>query len=129
VRQRVPRRAHRHGVEARSRQVADRRLVGHGQHQGQWARPEPGGQPLGPLVEAGDPPGGGDVGHMGDQGVEARPALGRVDRRHGAGVGGVGRQAIDRLGRQDDQAAAFQRSGGLGDLGLLVVHAVELHRD
>ena len=38
-----------------------------------------------------------------DQRIEGRAALGGVDRRHRGGVRGVRRQAIDGLGRQDDQ--------------------------
>ena len=43
------------------------------------------------------------AGDMGDQRIEGRAALGGIDRRHGGGVGGVRRQAVDGLGRQDDQ--------------------------
>lgn len=45
---------------------------------------------------------------MGDQGVEARPPLGGVDGGDGQRVGRVGGQTINRLGRQDDEAAGAQ---------------------
>ena len=44
------------------------------------------------------PLGRGEVAHMDDQRVEARPAFGGEDARDGFGVGGVGRKPVDRLG-------------------------------
>ena len=52
---------------------------------------------------------------MGDQRVEARPALGLEDARDRARVGGVGAQAVDRLGRKRHELAAPQRLGRGGD--------------
>ena len=52
---------------------------------------------------------------MHDQGVKARPALGRVDARDGPVLGRVRTQAIDRLGRERDEAARPQAGGGAGD--------------
>ncbi len=51
---------------------------------------------------------------MGDEGVEARPALGLEDGGYRARVRGVGGQAVDRLGRQQDKLARGQRPGGGG---------------
>ena len=109
--------AHRHGIQPGAGQVADRGLVGDRQHQGQRSWPEARGEPLSPLVEARDPPCRRHVGHVSDQRVEARPALGRIDRRHRTRIGSVSRQAIDRLGGQDDKTASLQRGGGFRDLG------------
>ena len=53
---------------------------------------------------------------MGDQRVEARPALGLEDGGDGGGIAGVGGEAVDRLGRQDDEAAGPERFSGL-DVG------------
>ncbi len=51
---------------------------------------------------------------MGDQGIEARPALGLEDGGDGDGVSSVGGEAIDGLGRKDDEAAVGQGAGGFG---------------
>ena len=45
------------------------------------------------------------IGDVGDQRIEGRPALGRVEPRHGLAVGGVGAEPVDRLGRKRDEAA------------------------
>ena len=45
------------------------------------------------------------IGDMHDQGIEQRAALGGEDRGHGFAIGGVGAQAVDRLGGEGDQAA------------------------
>ena len=70
-------------------------------------------KPLGARIEHAIAPRHRDVGHMADQRIEARPALGREDARHRLAVGGVGGEAVDRLGRQRDQLAAPQRVGGI----------------
>ena len=49
------------------------------------------------------------VGDMGDQRIEAGASLGLEDGRHGNRVAGVGGEAIDGLGRQQDQIAVRQR--------------------
>ncbi|WGM37936.1 hypothetical protein AMEJIAPC_00837 [Caulobacter sp. NIBR1757] len=49
---------------------------------------------------------------MGDQGVEARPALGFEDTGDGQRVGGVGGQAIDRLGREGDELTRLEGERG-----------------
>ena len=45
------------------------------------------------------------VRHMRDQRIEARAALGRIEPRDRFAVGGVGAEAVDRLGRKRDQPA------------------------
>jgi hypothetical protein len=105
--------AHRHGVEARPRQIADRVRLADGRDQGQGTRPELLGQSQRPLVEDGDPARRLDVGDMGDQRVEPWPALGLEDGGYGLGIRRVGGQAVDRFGRQDDEAALAKRLGGV----------------
>ena len=48
------------------------------------------------------------VRHMRDQRVEARPALGGIKPRDRLAVGGIGAEAVDRLGRERDEAARGQ---------------------
>ena len=107
---------HRDGIQSGPGQVAHRIAVGHGQNQGQRPRPEGGGQAFGAIVKARDAPGHRQIADVGDQGVEARAALGVVYCRHGPRVGGVCGQAIDGLGRHEDQSAIGQRLGGCGYL-------------
>ena len=56
--------------------------------------------------------GGVQVADMADQWVEARPTLGLINRRHRPRVARVGTQAIDRLGRQDDEMPGAQSLSG-----------------
>ena len=49
---------------------------------------------------------------MGDQRVEARPALGLEDPGDGQRIAGVGGQAIDGLGRKGDELSRLKREGG-----------------
>lgn len=67
------------------------------------------------VVQFGDGARGGQVGDMGDQRVEARPAFGLENGGDRPRVFRVGGQPIDGLGGQDDEAAKAQRLGGLGD--------------
>ena len=53
-----------------------------------------------------------EISDVDDERVEAGPPLGGVDGGDGSGVRGVGGQAIDRLGRQNDEAAAAKRGDG-----------------
>ena len=52
---------------------------------------------------------------MGDQRVERGPALGGVEPRDRGGVGGVGAEPVDRLGRKRDQPAGGKARGRVGD--------------
>ncbi len=56
-------------------------------------------------VEAGNPHRCLDIPDMGDQRIERGPALGRIEMRDRGGIGGVGAEAIDGLGRERDQPA------------------------
>ena len=118
MRQRMCRHAHGHAVEPGAGQVGHRAAGRQRQHQGQRSRPERGRQPLGGRVEAPKRPGGGDIGHVGDQGIERRPPLGGVEPGHRLAVAGVGAEPIDGLGREGDQPpgrkAGRGRPDGLG---------------
>jgi hypothetical protein len=48
---------------------------------------------------------------MNDERIEARAVLGREDCGHGAVIGGIGAEAIDRLGGKGDEAAGAKRFG------------------
>ena len=56
---------------------------------------------------------------MHDQRIEARPPLGGENAGHRLAIGGVGAQAIDRLGRKGDQSAMAQDMRGMGDGGVI----------
>ncbi len=82
--------------------------VGHrpGEDQGRRARPEPPGQPAAQLRDPGHPVGD-LLGPLQQQGQRPR-GLGRPQLphpRHAARVQRAGHQAVDRLGRQPDDAA------------------------
>ena len=51
-----------------------------------------------------------DIADMGDQRIERGPALGLVEPRDRRGIGGVGAEPIDGLGRERDQAALARGS-------------------
>ena len=69
------------------------------------------------------------VGDMHDQGIEQRPALGGENRGHRLAVGGVGAQAVNRLGGEGDQAAIAQDARGLGDAFGVGGHGLGLNVD
>ena len=83
-----------------------------GQHQGQRAGPERRREPLGGGVEARERARGGSVGHVGDQRIERRSALGLIEAGDRLGVGGVGAEPVDGLGREGDEAARGQHARG-----------------
>jgi hypothetical protein len=75
------RRPHRDRVEACGREIGDGAGGRARQDEGERARPEGGGEPLGRRVEPAEPARRLDVRDMGDQRVERRPALRRVKPR------------------------------------------------
>ena len=50
---------------------------------------------------------------MGDQGIEGGAAFGFIKPGHGAGIGGIGAEAINRLGRKRDKSAVCKAVRGL----------------
>ena len=108
--------AHGYGVQPGSGEVADRTSIARWGDHGQRPGPERCSQSEGAVIEIGDAGCRRQVRDMGDQRVEPRAPLGFVERRHGGRIGGVGGQAIDRLGGQDDQAPGLQRPRRLGGL-------------
>ncbi len=64
---------------------------------------------------------------MGDQRIEARPPLGRIEPRHCLAIGGVGAEPVDRLGRKGDEQACGKRLRRLCDGG--IVGAQHARRD
>ena len=58
---------------------------------------------------------GREIEHMRDQRIERRPALGGVEPRDRRAVGGVGAEAVDRLGRERDQPAGGEAARRVGD--------------
>ena len=65
-------------------------------------------------VESGNPHGGGEIADMGDQRVEGGAALGLIKPGDRGRIGGVGAEAIDRLGWERDQPALAKAAAGLG---------------
>ena len=91
------------------------------QHQRQRPGPEADGKRRGAIVELREPFGGGVIGHMHDQRVEVRPPLDAIDIGHRVGIRCVGREAINRLGGNRDNATGAQGRGRLchgGGVGL-----------
>ncbi len=94
--------------------------VGLRQHQRQRPRPERRGEPRRVGVELRELSRRGDIGHMRDQRIEGRPALGLIKPRHRRAIGGVGTEPIDRLGREGDEPAGREnahRVAGRGGTG------------
>jgi hypothetical protein len=80
---------------------------------GALGRPQA-GQPLGIGVEAGEPAGGGEVGHMRDQRIERRAPLGHIKTGHRLAIRGIRAEAVDRLGREGDQPTPLKAGRGAG---------------
>ena len=62
--------------------------------------------------------GGGEIADMGDQRVEGGPSLGLIEAGDGRGIGGVGAEPVDGLGRERDQPAIDERARGRRHRGL-----------
>ena len=88
------------------------------QHQRQRPRPERLGERHRRRIEAGDPRGGDEIADMGDQRIERGPALGLIEPRDRGGIGGVGAEAVDGLGRERDQPARREAARRRGHGGL-----------
>ena len=111
----VRRRANRHSVKAGARQQADPAGRSHGQDQRKRPRPERAGQRLGLRAKDGVLSRRLDVQDMGDERIDRRPLLGRVDRRDRRVRGRVRREAVDGLRRHGDEASSAKACGRGGD--------------
>ena len=70
-----------------------------------------------------------DIGHMHDQRIETRSALGRIDPRYRRIAGRIRRQPIDGLGRHRDDFALSDQLGSLIKSGFAKLHdAGKVHR-
>ena len=114
-RDRMGRKPQGEALEAGAAETRDPAFRPAGQHQGQRARPEARRQGLRTAVEHRLRRRRLDLGQVHDQGVEARPRLGGEDPGDGPLLGGVGPQAVDRLGRKGDEAAGGEALDSLGD--------------
>ena len=110
--------ADRDGLEPRGREFRDRATGSPRQHQGQRSRPERFGERKRGRIEAADRTGGGEIADMGDQRVESGPSLGLIEAGDGKGIGGVGAEPVDGLGRERDQPAIGERARGRRHRGL-----------
>src|ERR1019366_6652825 len=117
ARQRMRRRPHRDRIQSGAGQVANGGCVGQRRDERERARPEGFDKRNCASIKSRETLGRGAILHMGDQRVEPGPALGGVEPCDRLGVGGVGGQAIDGLGGQDDQFARRERAGGGGGGG------------
>ena len=112
---RVGRQADRHGCVAR-RDARREPMAGfERQHKRQRSGPEGVGQGAGGTGEIGDGHGAVQIGQMHDQRVEIGPALGGIDRGHGAILRGISGQTIDRFAGQCDKRACAQQGCGARD--------------
>lgn len=101
-------------VQSRAGQIADPYSIADRRDDGQRPGPEGLCQGTGVVVKDGDGLSLDSVCDVGDQRIEARPALGFKDGGDRDGVAGVGSQAINGLGRQNYETAGCESLGGLG---------------
>ena len=88
-----------------------------GQNQRQRPRPKRFGKPRRIGIKARQRPRRRKIDHMGDERIERRPALGLVEARDGLAVGGVGAEAVNRLGRKGDEPAGRKAAHRIPDRG------------
>jgi hypothetical protein len=91
------------------------RIAAQRHDQGQRPRPMRGGSARASSSEIADRFGLRRGPHVDDQRIEARAALGGVDARDRFGIGGVGGEAVDGLGRHRDRLAGEDQPRRLGD--------------
>jgi peptide/nickel transport system substrate-binding protein len=122
--------AHPDGVAATEQKRGE--ILRRREHQRQGARPEGVHQAARGIREGADAtPDGLAVGGDERQGHALGPALGLEDPLDRGGLARVARQAVERLGRVDDQEAAPQQFGAPGQdarIGPLRVHALQCLR-
>ena len=109
--------AKRQRVEAGAGQWADRRRLYRLDHEGEWARPESGGQMAGLGGEVALAEGNIRGRAMGDQGIEGGPALGGIEPGDGVRIRRISREPVNRFGRHGDETAFLQDRGSLSDCG------------
>ena len=112
---RVTGNAHGDRVEAGGDQIGDRESRRFLEDQRQRPWPERLRQSFGHRREDGEFAGGIEIGHVGNQWVEARPALGLEDPRHRLRIGRIGAEPVNRLGRKRDEMPGRQETAGLGN--------------
>ena len=115
----VPRhfvRGHAYGdrIEPGHRQLGHRTTGSLGQDERQRPRPKVFRQPRRVGVKAREALRVRDVGDMGDERIEGRPALGVVKARDGGPADRVGAEAVNGLGRKGHEAAGRQHARGIG---------------
>ena len=101
-------------VEPGRRQLGHRATGSLGQDERQRPRPEGFRQPGRVGDKAREALCFRNIGDMGDERIEGRPALGVVKARDGGPAGRVGAQAVDGLGRKGHEAAGRQHARGIG---------------
>jgi hypothetical protein len=69
-------------------------------------------------IEVGEDLGGGKIGNMHDQRVEAGTPLGLKYPRHGQIIARIATKSVDRLGRESDKLTLPQQVGGAGEAKL-----------
>jgi len=106
------RHANADGIEPGRRQRMNVAFRFQRQNERQWAGPEGLCEFPRYRVENRVTLGHGDIGHVADQRVELRPALGLVNTGDGSGIGGVGGKAIDGFRRQRDGPAVRKLGHG-----------------
>ena len=111
----MARRANGDTVEPGIGEVADRRAPKLGQDQGQRPRPECSGQLIGQVGPCHERLRHRNTGDMGDQRIEAWPALGGIEPGDRCGIIGIGREAVNGLGRHAHKATLAQDRGGAGN--------------
>ena len=102
-------------VQSRNGQVANAALPAKRHDQGQRTRPKGGRELLGYRAEMTEVARQADRSDMHDQWVEGWPAFGGEHARNRKAIGCIGAQAIDRLCREGDEAAALEDGGTFGD--------------
>ena len=107
--------AHRDAVEAGGGELGDRTAGRLGQNKRQRARPERRCKTRASTSNTSACFGGRNIGDMGDQRIERRPALGVIEAGDGLPVGRVGAEAVDRLGRERDETARRQHARRIRD--------------
>ena len=106
-------------VETGAREIGDRAGGRDRHHEGQRSGPERLRELQGGVVEQALRCGGFEAVDMGDQRVEARALLGRIDAGDRLGIGRVRAEAVDGLGREGDETAVRRIAAARAGSGLV----------